>query len=80
MSEAKTKKKGSERAEIGFVGGQVAAVRMTPKQMTDVRKALDGGEGWHDLETEDGTLAVDLAKVAFIRVASSDQRIGFSDS
>ena len=77
---AETKKKGSERAEIGFAGGQVAAVRMNAKQMTDLRKALDAGDGWHDLETEDGTLAVDLAKVAFIRVASSDQRIGFSDS
>lgn len=77
---AQAQKKGPERAEIGFSGGQVAAVRMTAKQMTDLRKALDGGEGWHDLETEDGQLSVDLAKVAFIRVASTDQRIGFSDA
>lgn len=77
---AQAQKKGSERAEIGFSGGQVAAVRMTAKQMTDLRKALDSGEGWHDLETEDGQLSVDLAKVAFIRVASTDQRIGFSDA
>lgn len=77
---AQEKKKGSERAEIGFSGGQVAAVRMTAKQMADLRKALDGGEGWHDLETEDGQLSVDLAKVTFIRVASTDQRIGFSDA
>lgn len=77
---AEAKKKSSERAEIGFTGGQVAAVRMTGKQMTDLRKALNGGEGWHDVETEDGTLALDLEKVAFIRVAASDQRIGFSDS
>lgn len=77
---AQSQGKGSERAEIGFTGGQVAAVRMTGKQMTDLRKALDKGDGWHDLDTEDGQLAVDLSKVAFIRVASSEQRIGFSDA
>jgi hypothetical protein len=67
-----------ERAEIGFGGGQVVAVRLVPKQLADLRKAVEKGEGWHSLETEDGALSLDLAKVVFVRAASPEHRVGFS--
>jgi hypothetical protein len=34
-----------DRVEIGFDGGQVLAVRLNQKQLGDLRKALDKGEG-----------------------------------
>jgi hypothetical protein len=67
-----------ERVEIGFDGGQVIATRLDGKQLADLRKALDKGEGWHDLKTVDGDLAIDLDEVVFLRVAATEHRIGFT--
>lgn len=67
-----------ERVEIGFDGGQVLAARLNQKQRDDLRKALDKGQGWHDISTEDGDLAVDLDEVIFVRVAAPEHRIGFT--
>ena len=67
----------AQKVEIGFEGGQVVAVRLSDSELKGFRKQLDKG-GWHDVETEDGTLTVYLGKVAFLRIASGDQRVGFS--
>lgn len=78
MAERKSAAK-PERAEIGFDGGQVVAVRLDPKNLDALRKALANAEGWHTLETEDGALSIDLAKIVFIRAASPEHRVGFSN-
>jgi hypothetical protein len=66
----------AQKVEIGFEGGQVVAVRLSERALKDLRKQVEKG-GWHDVETEDGTLSVYLGKVAFLRVDSGDQRVGF---
>ncbi|MSO40734.1 MAG: hypothetical protein EXQ70_02335 [Solirubrobacterales bacterium] len=67
-----------ERVEIGFTGGQVVAVRLAEAKLKDLRKQLESAEGWSDLETEDGIIAVDLGHVVFIRVAGAgEQQVGF---
>ena len=43
-----------------------------------LRREVEGGEGWLDLETEDGTLALQLSKVVFVRIAGAPHTIGFS--
>ena len=66
------------RVEIGFAGGQVVAVRMTEDKVKDLRKTLDKADGWADVETEDGDIALDLRQVVFVRGAPGEHRIGFS--
>jgi hypothetical protein len=66
-----------ERVEIGFDGGQVLSTRLNQKQLDELRSALEKGEGWHDIKTEDGDLALDLDQVIFVRVAAPEHRIGF---
>jgi hypothetical protein len=66
------------RVEIGFSGGQVVAVRISDDKVADLRKALDNANGWADIETEDGTVALDLREVVFVRGAPGEHRIGFS--
>ena len=66
------------RVEIGFAGGQVVAVRMNEEKVKDLRKALDKADGWADVETEDGDIALDLRQVVFVRGAPGEHRIGFS--
>ena len=67
-----------QRTEIGFTSGQVVSVRLQEKPLADLRKAVEKGEGWYDLEIEDGTLALELSKVIFVRVAGAPHTIGFS--
>jgi hypothetical protein len=66
------------RVEIGFSGGQVVALRLSVDKATDLRKALDKADGWFDLETEDGEVALDLREVVFVRGAPGEHRIGFT--
>jgi len=66
------------RVEIGFSGGQVVAVRMSDDKVQDLRKQLDKPDRWTDVETEDGTIALDLRQVVFLRGAPGEHRIGFS--
>ncbi len=66
------------RIEIGFAGGQVVAVRIEEGKLKDLRKALDSADGWGDVETEDGTIALDLRQVVFVRGAPGEHSIGFA--
>jgi hypothetical protein len=66
----------AQRVEIGFEGGQVISARLAESDLKEVRKQLEKG-GWHDMHTEDGTIAIDLGKVAFLRVESSAGKVGF---
>ena len=67
----------SHRVEIGFDGGQVMPVRLSDEQLKQLKDELQGGGRWQELATDDGTLAVDLAKVVFVRIASNDPKVAF---
>ncbi len=66
----------AQKVEIGFEGGQVVAVRLSEDELKDLRKQIEKG-GWHDVKTEDGVLSVYVDKVAFLRIDSGEQRVGF---
>jgi hypothetical protein len=65
------------RVDIGFLGGQVLSLRLREDAMKDLRSALEGGSGWHDVEAEDGQIALDLGKVAYLRLDSGEHKVGF---
>jgi hypothetical protein len=67
----------AERVSIGFAGGQVVEVKLTAAKLKELRKALDSADGWADLETEDGTVSLDLRQVVFMRSAATPASIGF---
>jgi hypothetical protein len=69
----------AERISIGFSGGQVVEVKVDAGKLKDLRKALDKAEGWVDIETEEGTVSIDLRQVVFLRGAATSHRIGFGD-
>jgi hypothetical protein len=66
----------AQRVEIGFEGGQVISLRLAEQDVQDLRAQLEQG-GWYDLPTEDGTIALYLGKVQFLRVESGEHRVGF---
>jgi hypothetical protein len=65
------------RVDIGFVGGQILSVRVQDDSLNRLRKALDRDSGWHDLEAEDGQVAIDLGKIAYVRLDSGEHKVGF---
>jgi len=71
MAEDKT------RVEIGFGLGQVLSVKLDAAELADLREKVNGG-GWADLKTQEGTVALNLATVVFIRVNDDTHTIGFS--
>jgi hypothetical protein len=69
-----------KRVQIGFGIGQSLSVKLTDEQLADLRKEVESGDGWYDLETDDGPVALNLATVVFLRVDEPSHRIGFSGS
>jgi hypothetical protein len=66
----------AQRVEIGFEGGQVISTRLGEEDLRDLRSRLEQG-AWHDLHTEEGTIALYLGKVQFVRIESGEHRVGF---
>jgi hypothetical protein len=67
-----------QRISIGFHGGQVLGVRVAAKELAALERALEkGGEGWHELPVEDGSVRIDLGAVVYLRTESEEMRVGF---
>ena len=67
------------RADIGFAGGQVLALRLEEDVFQGLRDALasDRGERWHELSSEDAAVSIDLSQVVYVRRDTAEQRVGF---
>ena len=65
------------KVSIGFSGGIVLSGRATVEALGGLHEALAKGPGWHELALEDGTVSLDLAQVAYVRVESDEPRVGF---
>jgi hypothetical protein len=66
----------TRRISVGFQGGQVLALRVSDEQLKGLNKALGGG-GWHELESEDGPVRLDLGQVVYVSAESDEPRVGF---
>lgn len=69
----------ASRVDVGFSGGQMLALRMQRAAYDALRKALasDRAERWHELQTEDSELAVDLSQVVYVRLDTDEHKVGF---
>ena len=66
----------AERISIGFQASPPVALRVSEAELTKLRDAL-GGDGWHDLEGEDGSIRLSLEHVLWLRVERDEHRVGF---
>jgi hypothetical protein len=67
---------GKQQISIGFQGGQVLSLRVSDENLQALHKAL-GDTGWHELDSEEGPVRLDLGQVVYVRSESSDLRVGF---
>ena len=66
----------ARRATVGFQGGQVLTLRLTDEQLRSLDKAL-GTTGWHEIESEEGPVRIDLGQVVYVSADRDDSRVGF---
>ena len=66
----------TQRISIGFQASPPIALRVSEEELGKLTGAL-GGEGWHDLDGEDGTLKLSLQHVLWVRVEREESRVGF---
>jgi hypothetical protein len=65
------------RISIGFQGGQVLGLRVSDEQLKALQKQL-GAQGWHEIDSEEGPVRLDLAQIVYVRAESDELRVGFS--
>jgi hypothetical protein len=61
---------------IGFQASIPLAVRVPAGKLEDLLKAV-GGEGWHDLEIQDGRVRLSLQHVLYVRTEQEEHKVGF---
>jgi hypothetical protein len=66
----------AQRISIGFQASPPLATRVSDDELAKFQSAL-GGEGWHEVEAEDGSIRLNLAHVLWLRVEKDEQRVGF---
>ena len=66
----------ARRIGIGFQGGQVLALRVTDEQLRALNRAL-GTTGWHEIDSEEGPVRLDLSQVVYVRSEGDELRVGF---
>jgi len=66
----------AQRISIGFQASPPLALRVSDAELKKLRDAL-GGEGWHDVEGEDGVVRLSLQHVLWLRVERDEARVGF---
>jgi hypothetical protein len=67
----------AQHISIGFHSSPPLALRVNDEELQRLSNAL-GGEGWHDVTAEDGSVRLNLAHVLWLRVERDDHRVGFS--
>jgi hypothetical protein len=64
------------RVSVGFQGGQILSLRLTDKGLESLNKSLERG-GWHESQSEDGIVRLNLGQVVYVRVETDEHRVGF---
>jgi len=61
---------------IGFQASIPLAVRVDAGALDGLLEKV-GGEGWHDLDIQDGRVRLSLQHVLYVRTEREEHRVGF---
>jgi hypothetical protein len=65
------------RVDIGFHAGGVLSLRLEQDVYDALRRAMGGEERWHEVESEDASVTLDLTQVIYVRLDTESGRVGF---
>ena len=66
----------AQRISIGFQASPPLAMRVSDEELSKLNDAL-GGEGWHDVTGDDGSVRLNLSHVLWLRTERDEHRVGF---
>jgi hypothetical protein len=66
----------AQRISIGFHSSPPLALRVSDEELERLNEAL-GGDGWHQIVADDGTVRLNLAHVLWVRTENEEHRVGF---
>ncbi|MEA2285045.1 MAG: hypothetical protein QOJ21_1088 [Solirubrobacteraceae bacterium] len=66
----------AQRISIGFQASPPLALRVADEELERLNGAL-GGDGWHQIEADDGTVRLNLAHILWVRTEREEHRVGF---
>ncbi len=66
----------AQRISIGFHASPPLALRVSEQELSGLQDAL-GGDGWHEVTGEDGTVKLNLEHVLWLKVDKDEGRVGF---
>jgi hypothetical protein len=66
----------AQRISIGFQASPPLALRVSDDELGRLHGAL-GGEGWHEITAEDGSVRLNLEHVLWVRTENEEHRVGF---
>jgi hypothetical protein len=67
-----------KRVEVGFSGGQLIVMRLSAGEYEDLRRSVTKRDGWYEVQSADGVVALDLGQVVFVKREPDEHRVGFS--
>ena len=67
-----------KRVDVGFAGGQAISLRVEGKAYDQLRRAVQDGKRWYEVDTADGLVVIDLGQVVFLKLEAPEHRVGFS--
>ena len=65
------------RVDIGFQAGPALSLRLQEEPYQALKRALGGSERWHEVESEDASVTLDLSQVIYVRLDTESGRVGF---
>ena len=65
------------RVDIGFQAGPVLSLRVQEDAYKALKDALGGSDRWHEVDSEDATVTLDLSQVIYVRLDTERDRVGF---
>ena len=65
------------RVDVGFHAGGVVSLRLQQDAYDALRKAMGYDERWHEVDSEDATVTLDLSQVIYVRLDTESGRVGF---
>ena len=65
------------RVDVGFHAGGVLSLRVQQDAYDALRGAMGGPDRWHEVDSEDATVTLDLSQVIYVRLDTERDRVGF---
>jgi hypothetical protein len=66
----------AKQISIGFQASPPLGLRVSDEELQRLEGAL-GGDGWHQINGEDGEVRLNLQHVLWVRVEREEHRVGF---